>query len=80
MLSSCRWEVQRRKVVEWLTEQGYRRKERVLRGLLHPSGANSERVAYFLGEKARSDLSIETSANNLDAARDNLLTAVAALP
>jgi hypothetical protein len=40
---------------------------------------NAERVAYALGEKARADLSIKTSANNFDAARDNLLNAVAAL-
>jgi hypothetical protein len=32
-----------------------------------------------LGEKARANLSIKTSANNLDAARDDLLNAVAAL-
>jgi hypothetical protein len=65
--------------VEWLTEQGYLSKKRVLHGLPHPSTANAERVAYFLGEKARANLSIKTSANNLDAARDSLLNAVAAL-
>lgn len=65
--------------IEWLTGLGYLRKERVLHGLPHASKANAERVAYFLGEKARSDLSIKTSPNKLDAARENLLKAVAAL-
>lgn len=62
-----------------VTEQGYMSEERVLHGLPHPSTANAERVAYFLGEKVRADLSIKTSANNLDAARDNLLKSVAGL-
>ncbi|MFM0329457.1 hypothetical protein [Paraburkholderia strydomiana] len=65
--------------VGWLSEQGYLSEDRVLYGLPHPSTANAERVAYFLGEKARANLSIKTSANNLDVARDNLLNAVAAL-
>lgn len=65
--------------VEWLVQQGYIRKERVLAGLPHPSRANAERVAYFLGEKARSNLSVKTSPSKLDAARDNLVAAVSAL-
>lgn len=68
------------KGVEWLTEQGCITRERVLLyGLPHPSKENSERVAYFLGEKARSDLSVKTNANKLDAARDSLQRAVASL-
>ncbi|MDN8037040.1 hypothetical protein [Burkholderia vietnamiensis] len=65
--------------VTWLTEQGYMQKERVLHGIPHPSPANAERVAYFLGEKARDKLSVKTSATSLDAAREHLLKMVAAL-
>ena len=65
--------------VTWLTEQGYMRKERVLHGISHPSPANAERLAYFLGEKARDKLSVKTSATNLHAAREHLLKTVAAL-
>lgn len=63
----------------WLTEQGFMQKERVLHGISHPSPANAERVAYFLGEKARDKLSVKTSATNLDAAREHLLKTVAVL-
>lgn len=59
--------------------RGCLKRERVLYGLPHPSRENSERVAYFLGEKARSDLSVKTNADKLDAARDGLQRAVASL-
>lgn len=52
----------------------------VLDGLPHPSGANAERIAYFLGRKAREALSPKTSPAGLDAARDRLRAQVAALP
>lgn len=47
---------------------------RILEGLPHPSGANAERIAYFLGRKSRSELSSRTSgmADKLDSARDDL--------
>jgi hypothetical protein len=45
---------------------------RVLDGLPHPSGANAERIAYFLGRKARETLSAKTNAQSIDAARDAL--------
>lgn len=52
---------------------------RALRCISHSCTANAERVAYFLGEKARDKLSAKTSATNLDAAREHLLKTVAAL-
>jgi len=52
---------------------------RVLEGLPHPSGANAERIAYFLGRKARELLSSKTSAATIDGARERLLSQVAAL-
>ena len=52
---------------------------RVLEGIPHPSGANAERIAYFLGRKERASLSVKTNALELDRVRDKLLTQVAAL-
>lgn len=51
----------------------------VLSGLPHPSGANGERIAYFLGRKHRSTLSAKTNPGSLDAARDGLLRQIASL-
>ncbi|CAB4824516.1 unannotated protein [freshwater metagenome] len=45
----------------------------VLDGLPHPSGANGERIAYFLGRKERQYLSAKTNAAKLDAAREGLI-------
>jgi hypothetical protein len=53
--------------------------DRILGGLPHPSGANAERIAYFLGRKDRGHLSPQTNANQLDAARSLLLSKVRAL-
>ena len=44
----------------------------VLSGLPHPSGANAERIAYFLGEKPRDALSSRTNPALLDSARETL--------
>lgn len=52
---------------------------RVLSGVPHPSGANAERIAYFLGRKEPAALSTKTSAEAIDAARDRLLMQIAAL-
>ncbi|MFL9983871.1 DUF3431 domain-containing protein [Paraburkholderia sediminicola] len=65
--------------VEWLTEEGFLNGERVFHGLPHPGKEASEHTAYFLGEKERGDLSDATNANKVDAARDNLRKAIAAL-
>lgn len=48
-------------------------KDKLLCGLPHPSGANSERIAYFLGNKCKSDLSIKTNPQIIDDARKALL-------
>jgi len=53
--------------------------ERVLEGLPHPSGANAERIAYFLGRKSRASLSAKTNAAALDAARERVIAQVRAL-
>jgi hypothetical protein len=52
---------------------------RHLDGLPHPSGANGERIAYFLGRKAREALSSKTQPDPIDAARDHLVAQLAGL-
>lgn len=63
----------------WLVAEGALDRNCVLDGLPHPSGANAERVAYFLGRKHRDSLSAKTNASSLDQARSRLTEKVAAL-
>lgn len=65
--------------LDWLAGEGVIRRERILHGLPHPSGANAERVAYFLGRKGREALSAKTNPVQLDAARARLLAQMAGL-
>ena len=65
--------------LDWLAAQGIIERQRVLHGLPHPSGANAERVAYFLGRKQGATLSAKTNAAQLDEARERLLAQVAQL-
>lgn len=67
------------KAVTWLCDQGYLCQEQVLSGLPHPSGANAERIAYFLGRKNKAQLSDKTNPELLDAARRELQHKVAHL-
>ena len=55
--------------LDWAAERHGLRPRYVLRGLPHPSGANAERVAYFLGRKARAALSAKTDPDKLDEAK-----------
>ncbi len=63
----------------WLAREGVIRRDRILHGLPHASGANGERVAYFLGRKERAALSSRTNARQIDAARATLLAQMDAL-
>jgi hypothetical protein len=65
--------------VSWLVRQGILSEQRVLVGLPHPSGANAERIAYFLGRKDRSLLSSKTSPVSIDTARKRLIEQIASL-
>ena len=47
-------------------------RDQILEGLPHPSGANGERIAYFLGRKAETALSAKTRPAPIDAARQVL--------
>jgi len=67
------------KVLAWLATQGTVEPGRVLEGLPHPSGANAERIKYFLGQKQRSELSAKTDPDKLDAAKAALIKAVSNL-
>lgn len=67
------------KVLAWLATQGILETRRVLEGIPHPSGANAERIKYFLGQKPRSELSAKTDPDKLDAAKAALIDAVARL-
>lgn len=53
--------------------------EAILSGMPHPSGANAERIAYFLGKKKREDLSSQTNARNIEISREGLLKKLTAI-
>jgi hypothetical protein len=53
--------------------------QRILDGLPHPSGANAECIAYFLGTKSKERLSAKTDAKKLEGARELLRSRVLAL-
>lgn len=59
-------------------EAGVPRKN-ILDGIQHPSGANAERIACFLGTKAVSDLSAKTNGSAILAARVSLSARITAL-
>jgi len=52
---------------------------RILEGLPHPSGANAERIAFFLGDKAAEHCSAKTNPEALSAAKSRLEQRIAAL-
>ena len=53
--------------------------EQILSGLPHPSGANAERIAYFLNEKAAANLSAKTNPQKIDEARKRVLAKIACI-
>jgi hypothetical protein len=60
-------------VFSHLSGHGILSPTRVLDGLPHPSGLNSERISYFLGKKDKNSLSSRTSATKIDAAKAEIL-------
>ena len=60
--------------LNFLSGQGVVSMSQVLAGLPHPSGASAERIAHFLGTKARLALSPKTDPGRLDLARTQLRT------
>lgn len=65
--------------LDHLAAQGMINGDRVLAGLPHPSGANAERIAYFLGDKPAERCSIKTNPAALAQARAELIRQVDAL-
>lgn len=65
--------------LHFLADRGMMDRNRILDGLPHPSGANAERIAYFLGNKSRAALSPKTNADKLDRARAAIVQRVSAL-
>jgi hypothetical protein len=65
--------------LDWLAARGVLDGERILHGIPHPSGANAERIAYFLGRKPLDTLSTRTNGARIDADRAALRTRLAAL-
>ncbi|ALK96109.1 hypothetical protein AB595_08500 [Massilia sp. WF1] len=55
--------------LSWLAQRGIIDEKRILHGLPHPSGANAERIAYFLGRKEMHSLSSRTNGARIDADR-----------
>jgi hypothetical protein len=55
-----------------LVERGIINADQIAPALPHPSGANAERIAYFLGRKPASELSTKTRADRIDALRNQL--------
>lgn len=56
-----------------LAGKGHLPRENILAGLPHPSGANAERIAYFLGQKNRTSLSAKTNPAKIDEAKQRLI-------
>jgi hypothetical protein len=65
--------------LDWLAARGAIDASRILHGLPHPSGANAERVAYFLGRKDKATLSKNTNGDQIDATRAALIGQMNAL-
>jgi hypothetical protein len=65
--------------LSWLARRGMLDEARILHGIPHPSGANAERIAYFLGRKQKSALSSRTNGDRIDADRAALCEKMAAL-
>ena len=65
--------------LEFVAEEAGLDSGRVLAGLPHPSGANAERIAFFLGRKSRDTLSTRVQPDRLIATRRELKAKVAKL-
>jgi hypothetical protein len=65
--------------LDWLAARGVLPAARILHGIPHPSGANAERIAYFLGRKDKAALSSRTNGAQIDADRLALRARMAAL-
>jgi hypothetical protein len=60
-------------VLQHFVGKGRLESSQVLNGLPHPSGANAERIAYFLGNKRAEDCSSKTNPAKIDFTKTTLL-------
>lgn len=65
--------------MHFLAVQGAIDATQIMDSLPHPSGANQERVACFLGDKAAEACSVKTNPDKLELARTSLIQRVARL-
>lgn len=56
-----------------ISRLGYLSEAQILDGFPHPSGANAERIKYFLGQKRAADLSAATNPYVIDEAKQKLM-------
>ncbi|MEW9798011.1 hypothetical protein [Alteromonas sp. CYL-A6] len=61
-------------VLNYLVTRGVIESNQILSHLPHPSGANAERIAYFLGKKERDALSMKTNPVSIDSSKAKLFT------
>jgi hypothetical protein len=66
-------------VFSHLESKGLVKPSQVIHGMIHPSGASNERISYFLGRKARQDLSKQTNADKIDLNKARMLATIKAL-
>ena len=66
-------------VLYHLAAKGILKSEQILNGFPHPSGANAERIKYFVGEKPAESLSAKTNSTKIDADKAELLKKLANL-
>ena len=59
--------------LSFLADRGLISREAILTGIPHPSGANAERISYFIGKKSRAALSAKTDPTKLDRARQAVI-------
>lgn len=62
-----------KEALNFLSAEGIINKDRILGDLPHPSGANAERIAYFLGKKNKDSLSAKTNPEKIDMAKHRLI-------
>ncbi len=65
--------------LQFIADQGLLDREKILEGLPHPSGANAERIAYFLGKKDKIRLSVKTDPVKIDKAKAAIVKKMAGL-
>lgn len=60
-------------VLHYLASLGYLNRTQMLDGFPHPSGANAERIQYFLNLKTKAQLSSKTNPEKIDQAKQQLI-------